>query len=602
LLDFGIAKLLALAPDAGAASTTLQQARALTPQYASPEQIRGQPVTTATDVYSLGVVLYELLTGRQPYWLAGRFTYEDERTICETDPKLPSDAVRGGARGLGDADDGRDGRLPEPPPRLRHCLRGDLDAIVMKAMQKQPSRRYESVTAFADDIARYREGRPVRARHHSVGYRAAKFVRRNIVAVCAAAIVAISVMGGGVAASIGLVREARAHRLAQDEAAEATAINRFLNEMLSSVDPSRDGRDVRVAEILERAADDAGSRFGDRHEVQAALRTTIGQSYRALGMLEPAAVQLEKALELREAQRGPEHRETLESLNELAMLRVLQGDLSAADELLERALEPGRRQFGESDELVLSILSSLAALRNVQGRLPEAEDLLRELLDVQRQTLEETHPDTIRTIHNLALVLHRQDKDEQAETYIRRALELHTQVHGPDHIHTVRAKGNLGAALMERGDLEQAEPLLLGALEGDRRLLGDQHAETINALHNLAVLRQYQGRDTEALQLARGALEAAETSLPRGHLKIARYRHHVGMCLTELGRFDEAEQEFLEAYSALRGQVDDRHPYTQHVMSGLIDLYEVWGRPAQATEWRARLERAEADTPAPDGP
>jgi serine/threonine-protein kinase len=600
LLDFGIAKLLELAPEAGAARTTLQQLRALTPQYASPEQIRGEPVTTAADVYSLGVVLYQLLTGRRPYRLTGRSTYDDERTVCETEPRLPSDAVTGGADDA--EDDGRDRRLPEPPARLRHRLRGDLDAIVMTAMEKQPAERYESVSALADDIARYLNGQPVRARHHFMSYRAAKFVRRNIFAVGAAAIVAISVVGGGVAASIGLVREARAHRLAHEEATEAEAINRFLNEMLSSVDPGRDGRDVRVAEILDRAAQDVGSRFGDRPEVQAALRTTIGRCYRALGMLEPAAVHLESALELREALRGAEHRETVESLNELAILRIMQGDLSTAEELLEDALASARRQLDRRDELLLSILSSLAGLRNVQARLPEAEELLRELLDVQHRTLAETHPDTIRTIHNLALVLHRQDKDEQAETFCRRALELHEQVHGPDHVHTIRARGNLGTLLMERGELEEAEPLVLGTLEGCRRLLGDLHPETINALHNVAALRQYQGRHEAALPLARGALEAAEVSLPRGHLKIARYRDHVGTCLTALGRFAEAEQELLAAQDALQGQAGDRHPYTQKSVANLIRLYELWGKPAQAAQWRARLEPAEAGPPAADGP
>jgi tetratricopeptide (TPR) repeat protein len=259
-------------------------------------------------------------------------------------------------------------------------LRGDLDAIVMKAMQKQPAQRYESVAALAADVARYLDGEPVQARRRSASYRAAKFIRRNAVLVSAAAIVALSVVGGAVATSIGLVREARAHRIAQDEAAEAAAINRFLNEMLSSVDPGRDGRDIRVAEILERAADGVGARFEDRPEVEAALRTTIGQSYRALGMLAPAEPQLEKALALRETRYGAEHRETLESLNELGVLRIMQGDLPAAERLLERALESGRRQFGEGDELVLSILHSLAWLRNTQGRFPEAEMILRRLL------------------------------------------------------------------------------------------------------------------------------------------------------------------------------------------------------------------------------
>jgi serine/threonine-protein kinase len=594
LLDFGIAKLLVGASGAPAEEATLQQVRVLTPQYASPEQIRGEPVTTSADVYSLGVVLYELISGRRPYRLTGRSTYEDEHTICETDPKLPSDAVmQGGAEGGDKGDDGLDRQLPEPPSRLRHRLRGDLDAIVMKAMQKQPAGRYESVTALADDVSRHLNGSPIRARHHSRGYRAAKFIRRNFAALSAAAIVALSVVGGGVAASIGLVREAGARRVAQDEAAEAAAINRFLNEMLLSVDPSRDGRDVRVAEILDRAADDIGSRFDEQPEVAATLHTTIGQSYRALGMLQPAEAHLEKALALRDAQCGAEHRETLESLSELGILRIVQGDLSAAEELLERSLESGRRQFGESDELVLSILHSLAGLRNVQGRFPEAEVLLRQLLKVQRRSLRETHPSTIRTIHNLAMILHRQKKHEPAASYLRRALELHTQVHGPDHIHTIRTQGNLGALLMERDDLEQAEPLLRGALEGNRRLLGDGHPETINSLHNMAVLRTYQGRDAEALILSSEALEAAEASLPHGHLKIARYRGHTGVCLTALGRFAEAERELLMAYESMDGRLDDGHPYIRKVVIDLVSLYEAWGKPTQAAAWKARLEETD---------
>jgi tetratricopeptide (TPR) repeat protein len=492
--------------------------------------------------------------------------------------------------------------LPEPPDRLRQRLRGDLDAIVMKAMHKQPALRYESVAALADDVTRHLDGEPVRARRHSLGYRTAKFVRRNIVAVSVTALVVLSLVGGGVALSIGLVREARAHRLAQDEAAEAAAISRFLNEMLSSVDPGRAGRDVRVAEVLERAADDVGSRFEDRPEVEAALRTTIGQSYRALGLLEPAEAQLEKALALRETHRGAEHYETLESLNELGVLRIMQGDLPAAEQLLERALESGKRRVGQDDELMLSTLSSLAGLRNVQGRLPEAEALLRRLLDVQRRTLGETHPNTIRTIHNLGLVLHREDKDEQAEHYCRRALALHVEAHGADHIHTIRAKGNLATLLMERGALDEAEPPLLDALEGGRRLLGEHHPETINWLHNVAALRRYQGRDAEALALARAALGAAEASLPEGHLKIARYRDHVGGCLTALGEFAEAERELLKAHESMDRQLGEVHPYTQKVIENLIALYRAWGKPAESAEWRARLEEAEAETPAASQP
>ncbi|MCP4250380.1 MAG: serine/threonine protein kinase [bacterium] len=601
LLDFGIAKLLALPPGSAATTQTLQQMRALTPRYASPEQIRGESITTASDVYSLGVVLYELLTGRPPYRLSARSSYEAERTVCETEPEIPSHAVMKTPDPEEDeADTTRGFPPPESPVRLRSRLKGDLDAIVLKALHKDPADRYGSVTELADDLARHIHGQPVKAHRQSAGYRAAKFVHRNRVAMAAATIVLLVLIAGGVATSLALVREGRAHRLASSEAAQAGAINSFLNEMLSSVDPSRDGRDVRVAAILDRAADDVGSRFDEQPEVTATLRTTIGRSYRALGMLESAAAQLEHALRLREDLLGPSHVATLESLNELGVLRVMQGDFPAADTILQRALRTCQSDLGPDHDHTRSVLSTLAGLRNAQGRSAEAEALLRRLLAAQRRALGETHPESIRTIHNLGLVLYSMQKEEQATWYLRRAVSLHSQVHGPDHIHTIRAKGNLGVLHQGRGELAEAEPLLLDALDGGRRLLSDQHPETMSFLHNVAVLRQRQGRHAEALTLARETLQIAEESLPAGHLKVARFRDHFGACLVDVGRFAKAEEALLDAYETLSSQLESGHPWVQNALSNLVALYEAYGKPEQAAIWQSKLAPSEEETrPAP---
>jgi tetratricopeptide (TPR) repeat protein/predicted Ser/Thr protein kinase len=578
VLDFGLAKIATDRPGRADAGSTLSHTGQFLGSiaWAGPEQIDGAPdrIDIRTDVYALGVILFQLLTGRLPHPVTSnlRQTLNDITTA--------------------------------PPPRLRALRRDipeDVETIVLRCLAKEPDRRYPTVGDLAADLRRFVAGEPIDAKRDRKGYVLRKTLARHKLITTLGAALLVSVLGFAVTMAVlyprALNAEQRARanlERARTQTEKAEAVRRFLHEMLSSVDPGRDGRDVRIIDILERAAEEIDSRFEDQPEVKAALRATIGLSYRALGMLDTAGKHLVKALRLRMTHNGEDHRETLISLNELAVLRIMQGKLAVAEKLLKRALETGRRRFGEDDALMRYALSSLAGLRNMQGRFREAEALLRRLLAGQLRTLGESHANTIRTINNLAVVLCREEKKDEALVYCRRALKLHTRVHGPDHVHTVRARGNLGDLLMERGDLEEAEPLLLGALEDNRRLLGNEHPETINAMHNVAVLRRYQGRHEEALSLARGALEAAVKYLPRGHLKIARYRNNVGACLMRLGRLAEAERELLNAHRALCGRLGDGHPYTKRVVVDLIKLYASWNKPAQSAAWRARLEKTDA--------
>jgi tetratricopeptide (TPR) repeat protein len=576
ILDFGLAKIVTDPPEGiGAASTLSYPGQFLgSLAWASPEQIESasDQIDIRTDVYSLGVVLYQLLTGRFPHPVSSslRQTLNDITT--------------------------------EPPPRPR-SFRGDIpndvETIVLRCLAKEPDRRYQTAGELARDIRRFVAGKPIDAKRDKMVYVLRKTLARHKMITALCALLLTSVLAFALTMTILYRRAVDAEHRANENLIKADAqmdvaeaVRGFLDRVLSSVDPERDGREVRMFEVLERATDGIDSGFKDQPEVEAAVRTTIGLSYRALGMLETSSEHLERALELRVAHLGEEHRETLISLNELAVLRIMQGNLTEAEESLERALEISQRRFGERDPLVLYGLSSLAGLRNTQGRMPEAESLMLKLLAMQRQTLRELHPNTIRTIHNLSIVLKRQDKIEQAVAYCRRSLDLYAQVYGTEHVNTVRTKGSLGVLLMDQDELEQAEPLLLAALEGNRRLLGDQHPETICNLHNVAVLRGFQDRYTEALELARDALLAAEKSLPRGHLMISRYRTHVGVCLMEIGRFEEAERELLNANHALREQLGERHLYTQKTVKDLIRLYDSWKRPAESAAWHARLEES----------
>jgi len=577
ILDFGLAKIASdQSGDEGLTSTLSQTGQFLgSLAWASPEQVDSDPdrIDVRTDVYALGAILYQLLTGRLPH-------------PASSNLRQMLNAITTAA--------------PPSPRSVRRDIPDEVETIVLRCLAKEPARRYQTAGDLAADIRRFVAGEPIDAKRDNKGYVLRKFLARHKAISALGAALVLSLLGLALTMTILYRRAANAEQRAranleraETQADKAVAVRRFLEQMLSSVDPERDGRDVRMIDILERAAGSIGSALKARPEVQAALRTTIGLSYRALGVLDKAAEHLEAALELRTTLYGDEHRETLISLNELAVLRVMQGKLAEAEAMLERSLETGRRLYGGGDALVRYALSNLAGLRNTQGRLPEAEQLLRRLLSAQVQALGETHPNTIRTIHNLAVVLCREDKLGQAIVCCRRALKLHRRIHGLEHVHTVRDMGNLGSLLMERGDLAAAEPLVLGALEGDRRLLGKQHPETINALHNLAVLRDYQGHCAEALGLARDALEAAEKVLPSGHLKIARYRDHVGACLTALGRFEEAERELMDAYRSLRGQVGRDHLYTKKTVSHLIELYQSWNKPIKSAEWRAHLEKPE---------
>jgi serine/threonine-protein kinase len=317
LLDFGIARILG-DEEAGAFAQTLTRTQAaMTPSYAAPEQLRRGVVTTATDVYALGVMLYELLAGRRPYSLAGASPAEAERIVCDTDPAAPSTVA--------------------PAGRAR-ALRGDLDTIVAKALEKDPARRYPSAEALADDLRRHLDGLPVKARPLTAGYRTARFVRRHRAGVAGATAVTLALLAG----LAGTAWQARA---ARTQAARAEAVNSFLVDLFNSPNPEVEGRDVRVASLLDRAAATLDStQTAPDHE--ATLRHTLGITYRGLGLFEEADEQLRRALALRTRLRGDAHPDVAEVQESLARALVERGEYAEAESLLSRAHPTARRHDG----------------------------------------------------------------------------------------------------------------------------------------------------------------------------------------------------------------------------------------------------------------
>src|SRR5215472_12611425 len=485
LLDFGIAKILEEDPLTGTPAKTVTAMRMMTPEYASPEQVRGELVNTASDVYSLGALLYELLTGHRPYQLKGRMPHEAARIICEHDPARPSTVVRRtqpadpetGAKSITpeSVSATRDGR----PSRLRRALAGDLDRIVLKALEKQPARRYSSVEKFADDIRRHLDGRPVEARGAPWGYRAGKFVRRHKAVAITTALVMLSLIGG-------LVATTRERRRADSEASTARAVNDFLQtDLLAQASASVQARpdikpdpDLKVRTALDRAAVRIAGKFQGQPLVEASIRQTISDTYTDLGLYSKAQQQLERVLDLRHRVLGDEHRDTLTSMHRLGLLDWYQGKYAPAEPLLTRVLEVQRRVLGQEHPDTASAMNDLALVKWYRGEYAPAESLFTTALQIRRRLLGQEHPDTLSTTNNLAGLYVQQGKYEVAGPLLTKVLEVRKRVLGQEHPNTLLSMNNLAVVFWDEGEYTAAEPLLTTVMEIKRRVLGQEHPET----------------------------------------------------------------------------------------------------------------------------
>jgi serine/threonine-protein kinase len=634
LLDFGIAKLLPSADPGGDLRATATAERALTPAYASPEQVRGEPLTTASDVYSLGVVLYELLTGHHP--LGGEQTSPLElmQSLCELDPATPSAVV---TRAVETTDE--EGRRfvaasPEQvaatreghPERLRRRLRGDLDRILLKALRKEPGRRYQTVAELADDIGRHLGGLPVLARESSVAYRIAKFVRRHRAGTAATAAVLASLVVAVVVTSHQASVAARERDRAQAEAEKAVMVTSFLQQVLESADPEADVHDRSLSELLERASGDAG-RLSAHPQVEAAVRTTIGKAYRGLGRYREAEAQLESALALTRSQQdaqpaaigrlltelaivlhdageaeaaearyrealpvlvGASEEPTLESAeawNGYAVLLRRTGRLAAAEAFQRRALAAYRLLLGETSDKVAMGLNNLAVLLESQSRPEEAEATYREALEVVRAVRGESHPDVAWCLHNLAGVLASQGRPGEAESLYREALAIRQEILGDDHPLTARCLVELADAVRVEGRLEEAESLARAGRAIEDEILEPQHPLRSRSLLVLGWILLEQSRPGEAEARLRETLAIRLASLPPEHWLVASAESLLGRCLAARGRHDEAERLLLHAFESLSSSRGSDHEWTVRTAAFLADHYRAVGREAEAERY-----------------
>ena len=572
VLDFGLARITSGEEDGATVLTRAGQVLGTLP-YMSPEQARGIPeeIDLRTDIYALGAILYRLLTGKLPLELGRSATHEAVRRICE--------------------------ETPERPSLINRHLGGDLETIVLKALEKTTAERYQSVLALSGDITRYLTNQPILARPPSTAYQLKKLVQRHkgAVAFAGTMVVLLAAFAVTMSAMFGVQqrerRRADAERdrameqteRATSEAQKAAQINTFLQEMLSSVDPEKArGEEVTMRQVLDEASERMETGLAEQPEIQAAVGSTIGKTYMALALYDSAEPHLNHALATRRELFGEEHVEVASSLSDLAGLMWERGDYQAAEPYFRDALEIHCQLLGREHLSVASDMSNLALLLKDQGRYAEAESLCCEALAVRRKLLDASAPAIALSLNNLATLLQAQGRYAEAVPLMREALETRRVVLGEDHPEVAEGLNNLAALLVSRGEYGEAEPLLRDALALNRKLYGDDHPSVAITLSNLATSLDYQGRYMEAEQLYREALVLYKAILGEQHPAVAGILNNLATLLNTLENDEESEALHRETLSMRQALLGADHPSVATSMANLALVLHDRGALAEA--------------------
>ncbi|PYJ07784.1 MAG: hypothetical protein DMF06_14715 [Verrucomicrobia bacterium] len=551
LLDFGIAKLL----DAGDElfTQTIPALRVMTPEYASPEQVKGNKIMTTSDVYSLGVLLYELLAGQRPYRLKTRTPEEIARAITEQEPERPSTAV---AKGDGNS---------KLEIRNSKFLKGDLDNIVLMAMRKEPARRYSSVGQFSEDIRRHLEGLPVLARKDTWNYRAGKFIKRNKIAIAGSTVVALALIGG-LAAALWQANATRRERdVANAERLKAMRINEFLQEMLSfsnqsvySVAPVAQTKNVTVNQMLDEIAPHIEAELADQPEVRAQILRTIASAFASQGIYDKAEKNYRSALETQMRIFGPDHAESAATMTQFGILALRQGKIAEADQLLEKAVAFYRRQQARqaSDFRAVNLVTAmnfLGAVRMISTDLQSGGAIMEEALQIaENANLQGKERFALAAVQgDVGLYLARAGDLERADRLLRESLAIHRQL-------SEYPRWEMGATLASLGELynrkhqpDQALEFLLESERIYRQTLGDKNRYLAFNLQHQAIALSLQKNFTAAEPKARQQLAIYLEVVPENKLVAAIPNSVLGIVLVGNKRFDEAEAYLREGLQGL---------------------------------------------------
>jgi len=590
IIDFGLAKATAQ-PLTAATLFTRAGAIVGTPAYMSPEQAgsTGADIDTRTDVYSLGVVLYELLAGALPLDFHELAFDEILRRMREEEAPRPSTKLRtlGEQSGTTAQNRGCD------PPTLARQLRGDLDAIALKALEKERSRRYATPMELAADIGRYLRHEPVMAHPASGAYRARKYIRRHRMAAAVAAGLVAVMVSFGVAQTLQLRRTLIERDRANRERDRATRVAAFMTGMFNVSDPSAArGNSITAREILDKASKEIDTGLSKDPELQAEMMQTMGDVYDSLGLYSQAQTLLTRAVDIRRRVLGQRNPDTLASMSDLGWILIQQGRYTEAEKLLRETLDIQRRVLGPEHADTLMSMNHLAAVLDDEGGYAEAEKLDRETLDIRRRVLGPESPEALSSMSNLAMVVsHAGRGDAEAEKLDRETLDIRRRVLGPEHPDTLKSINNLAYDLIDEGRYAEAEKLYREKLGIERRVLGPEHPDTLKTMSNLAAALVGEGRYAEAEKLHREALDIERRVLGPEHPSAAISTYNVGCILALKGDRDGA-------LSLLREAVDHGlPPRTDLAIEKDSDLKSLHGDPLFAALVAHAKERAAAQKP-----
>lgn len=540
LLDFGIGKVL-MPTETLTPIETRTRMRIMTPEYAAPEQITGASITTATDVYALGLLLHQLLTGRHPYLAGGEDLSAIEHAVRTTPARRPSEAVTGGSAS---ERDGFAAARRADPVRLRRRLTGDLDTIVLEALRKEPERRYPSSAALADDVRRHQAGLPIAARPDTAGYRLRKFVRRHAAVLAAAASVFLGLAATTVVTMVQSRRVAVESARVREERDKAVEVRGFLMEMFGATGADQAlGDTVTARGLLDRQAARLAEAYAGRPELEAEMTEVLADGYDRLGLYDSAEPLARRALALRDSVRGPDHPDAASSLNLLGWIVYERGRSGEAVPLLERAIAIRRGAGPEAAVDLSRSLNDLGVVFNALKRYPEAQTVLSEALAVRRANFGDGHRSVGITANNLAAAHYFQRRLDSAivvQDLAVRALEASV---GPDHQRSVVALGNLAAFKAAQGNRDAAEADYRELLARQRRLQGEDHPVTARVMLSLASVLADRGMRTrqdtalaEAEALLERALRAFELRLGPEHPQVASTRRRLTALIADRHR------------------------------------------------------------------
>jgi non-specific serine/threonine protein kinase/serine/threonine-protein kinase len=583
IIDFGVAKATSQRLTANTMYTRVGTIVG-TPGYMSPEQADsdGADVDTRTDVYSLGVVLYELLVGALPLDFSKTPLGEFARKLRNEDSPRPSTKVRtlGEHSGINAQNRGTD------IPTLARLLRGDLDAISLKALEKDRSRRYATPSEFAADIGRYLRDEPVLARPASVAYRARKYICRHRVGVAVAAAGIVLLISAGVAQTIELRRTRR-------ERDRADRVTEFMTSMFKVSNPSEArGNDIRAREILDKASKDIDTGLAKDPELQAQMTHVMGNVYESLGLYAKAESLLSRTVEIRRKMLGANNADTLESMHRLAWVLVEESRFQEAEKLTRETLDGRRRVLGPEHRDTLTTMRQLGVIFSDEGRYPEAEKLHRVALEVARRVLA-PQDRLIRIItQNLGIDLAYEGRYADSEKAFREVLDFDRRVFGDLDPETLNDMNNLAAALQNEHRYAEAEALYNETLQAKLRVFGREHPGTLISMVNLGQVQTHEKRYAEAEKTLRDAIEIARKTLGPGNHTTLVASGNLADVLNDEGRYAEAEQLARQNLEVEQRVLGPDHSDTLFTAKSLGDVLKYEKRYAEAANlYRDTFER-----------